>query len=110
MTTPTWESVDNYTSDLLDLVANEQSAPVDREWTVFLNAITTLGKAHGVIRPNRLRPMVKHLVAPKRLGAFVNRALKAGLIEPDGWEISDDREGRNAGRPARTYRWLGQQD
>lgn len=106
-TQPAWDSVDNYTSDLLALVAEEQAPPVDREWTVFENALTILAELHhGVIRPNDLRPMVRDLVAPRRIGAFTKKALRAGLIAPSGeWQVSDDVEGHNAGRPARIYRW-----
>jgi hypothetical protein len=48
---------------------------------------------------------LRNVIAPKRIGAFTNRAKAEGLIVDTGeWQVSDDHEGRNAGRPARVYR------
>jgi len=62
----------------------------------------------GWISPNALRPLVRGHVSPRRIGAFANRALKQGLVFYAGtYEISDDTEGRNSGRPCRVLRWVG---
>lgn len=108
---PQWESVDNYTTDLLALVAQGTPATptADEEWADYLIALKVCATTeNGNIRPNALRPLVRGRVAPKRIGAFVSRAVAQKLIAPTGdFEISDDREGRNAGRPMRTYSWIG---
>lgn len=102
---PQWSAVDDATADLLALVADEGHPSVDYEWDEFVNALRYVADADGICRPNALRPLLRGVVAPKRIGAFVNRALAAGLIEPTGeWQTSNDAEGRNAGRPARVYR------
>jgi len=111
---PRWEGVDNETADLLSLVADgPMSGHADHEWDHFVFALRDAaiwGQPRGRINPNRLRRLVRNEVAPRRIGAFTNRALSQGLIEPTGeWEISDDHEGRNAGRPSRVYRWIGGQ-
>jgi hypothetical protein len=55
-----------------------------------------------------LRPLLRGSVAPNRIGAFTNRAKAEGLIAWDGeWVTSDDREGKNSGKPTRVYRYLG---
>lgn len=105
---PAWSAVDSDTADLLALVANEQTPPVDREWATFVEALLEAADESGVIRPNVLRPLVRGKVAPRRIGAFTNRALSEGLVAYTGdWEVSDDRTGRNGGKPARVMRLLG---
>lgn len=106
---PVFESVDDYTADLLDLVAEEQSPPTDREWSEYVDALSAVAAANaGLIPPNALRPLVRGKVAPRRIGAFTHRALSQGLVRRTGeWQISDDTEGRNAGRPAPVMEWVG---
>jgi hypothetical protein len=107
MSAPQWEPVDNETNDLLSLVATGpvSTGTADREWEAFVAALHSINDYWGVIHPNALRSVVRGHVAPNRIGAFTNRALKAGLIAPTGeWEVSDDKHGKNAGKPARVYR------
>jgi len=108
---PTWAPIDDDTASLLTLVADVDHPSVDHEWTVYVNALTILAELYGgTIRPNDLRPMVRNHIAPRRIGAFTNRALKLGLVAYTGdWQISDDHEGKNAGKPARVMRWVGEQ-
>ena len=109
-TAPTWSPVDDDTASLLTLVADPTHPSVDHEWHVYLAALATIAETNaGIISPNALRPLVRGHVAPRRIGALANRALKLGLIVyTGGYEISDDTEGRNAGRPARIMRWVGE--
>lgn len=109
MTAPTFAPVDDYTGSLLDLIADEQTPPVDREWSDYVAALSTVAANHdGLIPPNELRPLVRGKVAPRRIGAFTHRALSQGLVRRTGdWQISDDREGKNAGRPAPVMEWVG---
>ena len=104
-TTPTWH--DSHQGDLLELVAQgSATGTADAEWDLYVEALRTVAIQHaGDIEPNALRKRVRGAVAPKRLGAFISRALARDLIAPtDRWQVSDDTEGRNAGRPARIYR------
>ncbi len=103
---PTW--TDSGQGDLLELVAmgSPATGTADAEWQEFVTALRYVAEPReGLISPNALRPLVRGVVSPKRIGAFTSRAVAQGLIEPTGeWETSDDTEGRNAGRPCRIYR------
>lgn len=110
MSTPQWSPVDDATADLLTLVADTDHPSVDHEWTYYVNALENCGAVDGLIFPNDLRKHVRGSVAPRRIGAFTNRALKLGMVAYTGdWQISDDHEGKNAGKPARVMRWVGEQ-
>jgi hypothetical protein len=107
---PTWDSVDNYTDDILSLVAlGSSTGTADAEWDLYVDALATVAARHaGLIFPNELRPMVRGKVAPRRIGALMNRSLKRGIVRRTGeWEVSTDHEGRNAGRPVPILEWLG---
>ncbi len=106
---PHWSPVDDETSDLLSLVANDKMHPRPaEEWDVFMRALKTSSDPSGRIDPNLLRAYLRGQVAPRRIGAFTLRAKAEGLIVDTGeWQISDDTEGRNAGKPARVYRLTG---
>ncbi len=105
---PQWSSVDPTTGDMLELVAMGPLAPktADREWETFLAALESAADDAQLIHPNTLRPLVKDVKHCRR-GAFVRRALCAGLIAPAGYEVSDDVGSRNRGKPVRVYRWVG---
>jgi hypothetical protein len=81
----------------------------DAEWSLFVEALRVVAIGPGGrIGPNELRPLIRGKVAPRRIGAFTNRALSLGLVAYTGeWEVSDDTEGRNRGKPARVMRWTG---
>lgn len=106
MSGPQWSQVDDETADLLTLVRDEGHVSADHEWDTFVAALETVAIGPGgVIYPNEIRPLIRGKVAPRRIGAFTHRAISQGLVEYTGeWQISDDREGRNAGRPARVMR------
>lgn len=104
---PNWSPVDDDTADLLTLVADAGHVSADWEWDYYVNALQNCAAVDGLIHPNLLRKHVRGSVAPRRIGAFTNRALSQGLVEYTGeWEVSDDHEGRNGGKPARVMRWL----
>lgn len=110
MTAPQWEPVDSETADLLSLVATgPMSGQADEEWDVYVESLQECAlRDGGTISPNMLRRYVRDEVAPRRIGAFTNRALSQGLIEATGeWVVSDDTAGRNGGKPCRVYRWTG---
>lgn len=95
--------VDDYTASLLDLLADD----ADLEWMEYTTALRHVARIHGKILPNVLREFTAGAIKPQRIGAFTHRAIKQGLIRADGWEVSTDLRGRNSGKPARTYAYLG---
>lgn len=107
MTTyPVWS--DSGQGDLLALVRDESHPSTDHEWLIFTDALRTAADSDGVIRPNVLRPLIRGKVAPRRIGAFTNRALADGLVAYTGeWQVSDDAAGRNGGKPMRIMRLTG---
>lgn len=105
---PIWDASGQ--GDLLALVALGSSASPtpDQEWALYVAALKSCRDENGLIFPNSLRPLVRGKVAPRRISAFANAALAAELVEYAGeWQISDDREGRNCGKPVRVMRWIG---
>lgn len=109
-TAPRWEPVDSDTADLLSLVADTNHPSADYEWRVF-NTCLAAARDGDIIRPNVLRPLLRNRVAPRRIGAYTHRALREGLIAYTGeYEVSDDRQGGNAGRPMRVMRWLNKEN
>lgn len=109
MTSPTWSAVDSDTGSLLDLVAHDQTHPRPAdEWHIFTDAIRSAAGREGRVDPNVLRDLLRGCVAPRRIGAFTNRAKAEGLLTWDGeWVESTDHEGRNGGKPIRVYRLGG---
>ena len=105
---PAWDSVDSPTADLLSLVADEGHVSADFEWDEFVRCLRfAAARGAGTISPNVLRPLVRGKVAPRRIGAFTHRALSQGLVAYTGdYELSDDTEGRNGGKPARVMAWV----
>lgn len=106
MSAARWEPVDSPTSDLLALVATDKMHPrPGEEWDTYVTALHAAADATGRIDPNRLRPLLRGVVAPRRIGAFTHRAVTSGLVAYTGeWVVSDDLTGRNAGKPCRVMR------
>lgn len=109
MSRPTWAPVSSDTADLLTILAEQHPAlPITAdEWDWFLHILREAAKETGVIDQNDVRPQLRDKVRPARIGAFYRRACLQGLIRAEGWNESSDLEQRNAGKPTRTYRWLG---
>ncbi len=109
-TSPTWSAVDSPTADLLTLISRTDDPSVDIEWEIFRGVLSATAYLHdGRLDPNTYREQLRGVVAPRRIGAFVNKALAEGLIESAGeWVVSNDTKGHNAGRPVRVYAWKGE--
>lgn len=110
MSAPVWASVDDETNDLLDLIADSEhtATPIAaEEWSLFAKVLREASRSTGRIDPNVVRPVIRGQVAPQRIGAFWHRAVREGLIARDAWNVSDDARSGNAGKPQRTYRWIG---
>lgn len=109
---PRWSAVDDDTSDLLTLVANQQSAlpEPERQWEHFLSVMRQVARRDmwGLfIDQNDARELLRGEVSPNRIGAFYHRAARMGLIRRAGWNESNDRASNNAGKPQNTWEWLG---
>lgn len=106
---PRWASVDDNTSTLLDLITAHPEIPSKaEEWEHFRKVLAKVAAENdGLIDQNRTRPLLRGEIAPRRVGAYFHRAACRGLIRAEGWTTSDDREGKNSGRPCRSYRYLG---
>lgn len=70
--------------------------------------------AGGLVDPNVVRARLTDahgelVVYPRTIGAQYSGLRSLGIIEQVGWTTSTDRRGRNAGRPARTYRVTNQE-
>ncbi len=107
---PRWAPVDDDTADLLTLVANTESAlpEPEQQWDHFVSVLRRVANAnHGLINQNAVRPLLRGEIKSQRIGAFYNRAAKTGLIRASqDHTISNDKHGRNTGKPARVWRWL----
>ena len=112
-THPQWHAVDEQTESLLDLLADDGTQPVDREWDLYVSALRACagigwGPSERLIDPNSLRRTIAGRIKPQRVGAFTHRALSAGLVEYTGnYVTSTDTNGRNSGKPCRELRWIG---
>lgn len=107
MSAPQWSPVDDDTADLLTLVATDQLHPRPaEEWNTFVAALRRCADPFTRrVDPNEFRRCVRGEIAPRRIGAFTSRAKAEGLLLDTGeWQVSDDVEGRNGGKPCRVYR------
>lgn len=82
----------------------------DADWVRFVEACAAAADSDGRVHVGDVRRRLSNehglTIQPRRLSAFWNRAAsKAGFLVVDGWEVNDDVSGRNAGRPARRYRY-----
>jgi hypothetical protein len=105
---PVFAPVDEQTGDLLDLIQADWLPFAEEDRNVIARAIRDDAAAHdGRISSNRVRRLIPTRVKPTRVGPVYRALCLQGVIEVTGWEISDDLHGRNSGKPARTYHWVG---
>lgn len=103
--------IDAGTEATLDLVDADPIHDADR--AAVDAAVRAVARANGgMVDPGQVRRRLcddngNLTVYPRVLSARYSALRRAGVIEPAGWTVSDDRHGRNAGRPARLYRWVG---
>jgi hypothetical protein len=108
-TAPQWEPVDDATGSLLDLLAEDWRPFAEDDRDLIANAIRDAAIAHPfrMVSPNLVRAALDGRVKPQRVGPVYRALCLMGYLVPCGWETSDDRHGRNTGRPARLYEWVG---
>lgn len=96
------------TAALLDLIAGDPIHQRDR--ATIVRAIVAEAHANaGRVDPNRLRARLadengEPRVYPRLVGAVVSALAQRRVLVADGWVVSTDRRGGNAGRPARRWR------
>lgn len=110
MTAPQWSPIDDDTADLLAVLADPTPihGTAADEWAEYVAALEFVATGNdGRIPANALRPLVRGVVKPSRIGAFARRARLEGLIEDAGWDITEGDESGNNGRPCRDFVWRG---
>lgn len=113
-TAPQWSPLGEQTANLLDLIAADWRPFADADRNTIAGAIRDDARFHdGEVSANRVRDALAALPLhsqpkPQRVGPVYRALCLFGDLEVTGWEISEDRHGKNAGRPARTYRWIGE--
>lgn len=80
----------------------------DAEWSTFTSALKQAVGPGGFISQTRVRPLIQ-AIPHKHRGQLYRRAVKAGLIAPNGYEPSTDVRGRNTDKPQRTFLWCGKE-
>lgn len=114
MSAPHFEPVDDYTGDLLDLIAADWRPFAEEDRNTIARAIRDDATANGGwVSQNRVRKILAALPMseqpkPQRVGPVYRALCLFGDLVVDDWENSDDLAGRNSGKPVRTYRWIGE--
>ena len=105
------------TADALDLlellaaIADDPNPLAERNRRRIIGAMIADAEAHGdEVNPNRVRALLSNEhgldVNPRMLSAMYSRLRAQGVLRHDGWTTSTDVRGGNAGKPARTWRWV----
>lgn len=110
---PTWSPVDDDTADLLDLIQADWRPFAEDDRNVIAHAIRDVAGANdGKVHPNDVRAALAALPVleqpkPQRVGPVYRALVLFGDLRVDGWDESNDLQGRNSGKPCRIYRWAG---
>ena len=111
MPSPTWQPVDEPTSDLLSLIADDPR--VDHEYQTFLDAAANCARIHnGLVYVNFVRDVLTNadgqlMIRPQRLSAFWNKASRDGhMVRTGDWDICEGSGSGNDGRPQPVRRWV----
>lgn len=94
------------TAAILDLINGDPLHERDR--AAVVDAIRAAARAnHSRVNPNAVRRLIPEWVAPTVIGPTYRSLVHLEVLVPDGWVMSDDRRGRNSGKPVRAYLWTG---
>lgn len=97
----------DHTDAITALIYNDPIHARDRE--AIVEAIRADARAHdNNVNPNRVRVLIPSWVQPQLIGAAYRNLKVAGVLETGPWTVNEDAKGRNCGKPARTYQWVGQ--
>jgi len=101
--------------DLLDLLCALAADPTFMGESARDRIIDAMLKAsdnhEGALDPNQVRTLLSNdhglTVNPRQLSATYSSLRQKGTIVPTGWTTNTDINGGNAGKPLRTYTWVG---
>jgi hypothetical protein len=99
------------TAALLDLIAGDPLHAPDR--AVIVREMVDVARANGgrvdmnVVRARLVDGNNNMVVYPRVIGAVVSALAQRGVLVADGWTVSDDRRGGNAGKPCRRWKLAG---
>ncbi len=98
--------------DILSAVADNPQPLAEQYRDRIVAAIATDATTHGdIVDSNRVRRLLSNdhglTVPPRQLSATYAALAARGFLEPAGWTVNTDRAGRNGGKPARLWRWVG---
>jgi len=102
-------------TDLLDLlrsIADDPTIIGELARDRIIDAMLEASDNHeGALDPNRVRTLLSNdhglTVNPRQLSATYSSLRQKGTIVPTGWTVNQDVHGGNAGKPLRTYTWVG---
>jgi len=102
-------------TDLLDLlrsIADDPTVIGELARDRIIDAMLEASNNHeGELDPNRVRTLLSNdhglTVNPRQLSATYSSLRQKGTIVPTGWTVNQDVHGGNAGKPLRTYTWVG---
>ena len=102
-------------TDLLDLlrsIADDPTVIGELARDRIIDAMLEASDNHeGALDPNRVRQLLSNdhglTVNPRQLSATYSSLRQKGTIVPTGWTTNTDVSGGNAGKPLRTYTWVG---
>lgn len=110
-TQPLWGPPDQDTLDTVDAVDRDWRRDHDRE-RIDAAIRRVAARDGGTVDPNAVRAELTGphglVVNPRSLSTRYAALTRAGvLVETGEWVVSDDRAGRNGGKPLRLRRWVG---
>ena len=102
-------------TDLLDLlrsIADDPTVIGELARDRIIDAMLEASNNHaGELDPNEVRTLLSNdhglTVNPRQLSATYSSLRQKGTIVPTGWTTNTDIHGGNAGKPLRTYTWVG---
>ena len=102
-------------TDLLDLllaIADDPTVIGESTRDRIIDAMLKASDNHeGALDPNHVRQLLSNdhglTVNPRQLSATYSSLRQKGTIVPTGWTTNQDVNGGNAGKPLRTYTWVG---
>jgi hypothetical protein len=102
-------------TDLLDLlrsIADDPTVIGELARDRIIDAMLKASDNHeGALDPNQVRALLSNdhglTVNPRQLSATYSSLRQKGTIVPTGWTVNQDVHGGNAGKPLRTYTWVG---
>lgn len=98
--------IDADSASICQLIAGDPIHHHDRE--AIVSTILEVGRASGgIVDADRVREQLPRWIFPKLLGPVYRALVCAGVLELHDWKVSEDRRGRNSGRPQRRYRLTG---